>query len=325
MLHENIATYLSDRQISIRMGQAFWCRGPALSARFTAKDFPSLQPQNTDKDTASAGKHESEDKNLAPWLQAQVEITTLFGNAHDILFASKSCTVELITRGDYVKYIDDTSRAIAAWHANEGVSSALGECVCVSGCPLSWIFREPGMHGSKERHDKYFQGIAGANVDTTTSVEFPYSTMASADARHIYEALDAAESLLRIFIEDFDPVRDLRFMPDRFYLYEIHSSVFLFKSHLSGAVSPARYQETKKLMRRFINVLAQVSANENHAHIASRYAKLLQRLWFHREEQSPDNARTGTQVSVERGDQYGQRVTEMNASTSVGVDSRGIH
>jgi hypothetical protein len=42
--------------------------------------------------------------------------------------------------------------------------------------------------------------------------------MASADARHIYEALDAAESLLKTFAEDFDPENHLRYMPTRFYL-----------------------------------------------------------------------------------------------------------
>ncbi|KAJ6036390.1 hypothetical protein N7540_000669 [Penicillium herquei] len=334
-------TYLSDRQISIRMGQAFWCRGPALSARFTAKDFPSLQPQNPYEGTSSNKKHRIEDEDLASWLQAQVEITTLFGNAHDILFASKSRTVELITRGDYVKYIDDTSRAIAAWQyawQSTSISKPLRSCLAlmreylrlyVNAFAFQAVLyrgssrRELGVCAStRKRHGEDSQGIAGVNVNsTTTSVDFPYSTMASADARHIYEALDAAESLLRIFIEDFDPVKHLRFLPDRFYLYEIHASVFLFKSHLSGAISPARYREAKKLMHRFITVLTQVSANENHAHIASRYAKLLQRLWFRREEQNSNDACAGPQVSVERGDQYGQRATEMNASTRVGVDS----
>jgi hypothetical protein len=51
-----------------------------------------------------------------------VELTTLFGNAHDILFASKSRTVELITRGDYVKYIDDTGKQ---WRRGSGLREGL--------------------------------------------------------------------------------------------------------------------------------------------------------------------------------------------------------
>lgn len=50
------------------------------------------------------------------------------------------------------------------------------------------------------------------------SLDFPNTTMASPDARYIYDALDAAESLLKIFIEDFDAQEHLRYMPARFYL-----------------------------------------------------------------------------------------------------------
>lgn len=102
------------------MGQAFWCHGPGLSARFTAADFPSLQSQSPNEE------------DLASWIQAQVELTTLFGNAHDILFASKAHTVELITRGDYVRYIDDTTRALSAWQyawKSIGVSKHLRSCL----------------------------------------------------------------------------------------------------------------------------------------------------------------------------------------------------
>lgn len=193
------------------MGQAFWCRGPSLSVRFTATDFPSLKPTSSTED-------------LASWLQAQIEITTLFGNAHDILFASKSRTVELITRGDYVKYIDDTSRAIVAWQQawrSITVSKHLRSCLELMREYLrlyvnAFAFQAVLYRGSSRN------GLgSGSNV---VDIEFPYSAMASADARHVYEALDAAESLLRIFTQDFDPGRELRFMPDRFYLYADHLS-----------------------------------------------------------------------------------------------------
>jgi hypothetical protein len=54
--------------------------------------------------------------------------------------------------------------------------------------------------------------------ETAESLDFPNTTMASPDARYIYDALDAAESLLKIFIEDFDPEKHLRYLPARFYL-----------------------------------------------------------------------------------------------------------
>jgi hypothetical protein len=43
-------TYIADRQISIRMGQGFWCQGPSLATKFTACDFPSLQAQTSYED-----------------------------------------------------------------------------------------------------------------------------------------------------------------------------------------------------------------------------------------------------------------------------------
>ncbi|CAM1510831.1 Fc.00g083440.m01.CDS01 [Cosmosporella sp. VM-42] len=114
----------------------------------------------------------------------------------------------------------------------------------------------------------------------TSSIIFPNSTMASPDAKNIYEAVDAAESLLRIVTEEIDPEKHLRYMPARFYLYEIHSSVFLYKTHASVAISAGKHVQTASLMQRFISVLKTAAVDENH--IASRYAKLLDRLWFHR-------------------------------------------
>ncbi|KXH27597.1 hypothetical protein CSAL01_00764 [Colletotrichum salicis] len=195
-------TYLSDRQISIRMGQAFWSRGPALSAPFTAEDFPSLQPQYASGD------------DFASLLQAQVELTTFFGNAHDILFASKQRIAELMVRGDYTKYIDDASRAIGAWD-------------------LVWIRLTAPSHLKccLRMMEKYlrlyvnafaFQAVlyrASLSITDVSRVScFPHSAMASPDARMVYEAVDAAEALLKIAIEDIDPERHLRFMPARFYL-----------------------------------------------------------------------------------------------------------
>lgn len=195
------------------MGQAFWCRGPALSVRFIAQDFPSLQPQS------------ASDEDYASWIQAQVELTTLFGNAHDILFASKSRTIELITRGDYVKYIDDTGKAMAAWQrawSGITVSRALRGCLASMQEYLRLYVNAFAFQAVLYRASQVTSnpspgpGIrAGSRV---SDLDFPDSTMASADARHIYEALDAAESLLRIFTEEFEEGQ-LRCMPARFYLY----------------------------------------------------------------------------------------------------------
>ncbi|KAF5572837.1 hypothetical protein FPCIR_14170 [Fusarium pseudocircinatum] len=264
-------TYLSDRQISIRMGQAFWCRGPALSARFTARDFPALQPRR------------SHDDDFASFIQAQVELTTLFGNAHDILFASRSRTAELMMRGDYTKYIDDATKAMYSWqHAWASLSISPHLRVCLN---LMQEYLRLYVNAFA------FQAViyrASINNDTSsdsphdsrprTSKIFPDSAMASPDARHIYEAADAAETLIRILADDMHPEKRLRYMPARFYLYEVHSAVFLYKAHACGAISSGKHAHVACLMGRFISALKAAAIDENH--IAASYARLLERLWF---------------------------------------------
>lgn len=77
------------------------------------------------------------------------------------------------------------------------------------------------------------------------------------------------------------------------YSYEIHSAVFLYKAHASGAIPQSRYEHTISLIQSFITVLQTAAINENH--IASRYARLLHDLWFHHphsppEDQIPDSS-----------------------------------
>ncbi|KAF4861102.1 hypothetical protein CGCSCA2_v004811 [Colletotrichum siamense] len=282
-----LVTYLSDRQISIRMGQAFWSRGPALSARFTADDFPSLQPQYTSGE------------DFASLLQAQVELTTLFGNAHDILFASKQRTGELMTRGDYTKYIDDASRAIVAWDLvwnGLTCSQHLKSCLKMMEKYLRLYVNAFAFQAV------LYRASTSGTQEVSKSACFPHSAMASPDARHVYEAVDAAEALLRIAIEDIDAEKYLRYMPARFYLYEIHSSVFLYKAHASGAVSSGKHAQTANLMRRFIGVLEIAATDADH--IAAKYAKLLNGLWFHRSDSSADATRKRNSGSNVHSDEF---------------------
>ncbi|KAK2731009.1 hypothetical protein CKAH01_09267 [Colletotrichum kahawae] len=310
MLRRRLAwtfTYLSDRQISIRMGQAFWSRGPALSARFTADDFPWLQPQYTSGE------------DFASLLQAQVELTTLFGNAHDILFASKQRTGELMIRGDYTKYIDDASRAIVAWDLvwnGLTCSQHLKSCLKMMEKYLRLYVNAFAFQAV------LYRASASGTQEVSKSACFPHSAMASPDARHVYEAVDAAEALLRIAIEDIDAEKYLRYMPARFYLYEIHSSVFLYKAHASGAVSSGKHAQTANLMRRFIGVLEIAATDADH--IAAKYAKLLSSLWFHRSDSSANAARKRNSGSNVHADQL-QEVNAMQTYSNEVDDAESSH
>jgi hypothetical protein len=85
------ACYMSDRQISVRIGKAFWSRGPGPMTALRAQDFPSLQPRLNQHD------------DFAAIFQANLELTQLFSNAHDVLYATKSRSNQLNFGGEYVK------------------------------------------------------------------------------------------------------------------------------------------------------------------------------------------------------------------------------
>ncbi|GKZ51975.1 hypothetical protein AbraIFM66951_008945 [Aspergillus brasiliensis] len=114
--------------------------------------------------------------------------------------------------------------------------------------------------------------------DDNTSL-FPDSVMASPDARHIYAAINAARSLLQTFVEEITPSGIVKFLPVRYYLYEIYASVFLFKACSVGAIPTEESQTCFTLTRQFISMLKAAATSETH--IAHRYAKLLGHLWCH--------------------------------------------
>lgn len=87
------ACYMSDRQVSIRLGKGFWSRGPGPASNLRAVDFPSLQSQQLGPD------------NMGLLFQAQLELTQLFSNAHDILYSSTNHREQLYVGGEYVRYI----------------------------------------------------------------------------------------------------------------------------------------------------------------------------------------------------------------------------
>ncbi|KAI0975485.1 hypothetical protein F4678DRAFT_470060 [Xylaria arbuscula] len=206
-------------------------RGPSLSARFTADDFPSLRTKHSDED------------DLASLLQAQIKLTR---------------TKELMIRGDYTNWNKlNTTRHLKC-------------CLTIMEHYLLLYVNAFAFQAVLYRYS--------TTPGTRATSCFPASTMASPDAQRIYAAVDAANDILRITVEEIDPEEHLRYLPARFYLYTIHSAVFLFKAHALGAISPMTASQIVILVRRFISTPT-TAANDS-SHIAARYARLLQRLQF---------------------------------------------
>lgn len=105
-----------------------------------------------------------------------------------------------------------------------------------------------------------------------------FSDLASSpDARFIYEAIDAANSLLGTLNSFVDPTTGLRYMPLKYYLYVIYAAVFLFKARAAGALGG----DSDGIVRRAIKVtISRFQKSSVHPHSPGyRYARLLYLLW----------------------------------------------
>ncbi|RDL38136.1 uncharacterized protein BP5553_05569 [Venustampulla echinocandica] len=283
-----IFVYISDRQISVRMGQSFWSRGPSLSSRFTADDFPSLQLS------------EDAEHSYASVLQATIELTQLLHNVHDILYSAKARTLQMMLSGDYNRYLDDFRKALSTWQDCWGNLKASPKLHSTLRIVIEYVrlyvnaFSFQSILSRASRN-----GIATSSPFRRDRVQslFPQGIMASADGAYIYEAVNAARNILSIAVET-DPVAHIRYMPFRFYVYTIYSAVFLYKADFFGAFSAVEHNDVMDLVRRFIRVLSDAATSDRH--IGYRYSKLLKRLWFN-EKTSPTTLSTarpeGTQIN----------------------------
>jgi hypothetical protein len=77
--------------------------GVGRQGRQAFDDFPPLQPQARDE------------TDYASILQANLDLTQLFSNVHDVLYSGMGSSMKLMLAGNYVKYVDDFRRAIEGW------------------------------------------------------------------------------------------------------------------------------------------------------------------------------------------------------------------
>lgn len=98
------ACYICDRQVSVRVGRGFWSRGPGPLSGLKSSDFPTLQQRSGSTDDWSL------------IFQANLELTQIFSNVHDILYSSKGHGWKEMLEGRYAKYLDDFRTSIRSWN-----------------------------------------------------------------------------------------------------------------------------------------------------------------------------------------------------------------
>ncbi|KAK4689241.1 hypothetical protein P7C73_g879, partial [Tremellales sp. Uapishka_1] len=111
--------YLFDRHVSLRLGKAFWSRGPVAvcfqgfssSAQTgpaaAAGNFPFLREK-----AMGDGDDQHAQEDLASLVQAYVELTQLMSNAHDVLYPNAARTRAIVIYGEYFKYLDEFARSL---------------------------------------------------------------------------------------------------------------------------------------------------------------------------------------------------------------------
>lgn len=200
-----------DRQISARLGQSFWSRGPSLSSQFTAADFPSLKPLPGIRD-----------EDYASVLQANIELTQILHNAHAILYSSTQKTLNMVYDGDYSRYLDDFLGATTSWHAkwiDVRASHKIKK-------PLILTYQYIRLYVNAFS----FQAVLTRAVAPQRSTPKRQSTRgrpladlfsrgisSSPDGRYVFEAISAAKKLLGL-MNGLDPQRVICHLPLRFYL-----------------------------------------------------------------------------------------------------------
>ena len=232
-----------------------------------AQDFPSLQPR--------LGRHDD----FAAIFQANLELTQLFSNAHDVLYATKSRSNQLNFGGEYVKYIDDFRVALRSWHSTWGVftcSPPLKASLILSYEYLRLYVNAFAYQATLNRLVAQVQ--AAANGQQAKSPTYPFADIAATpDARFIYDSIDAAKSLLSTFNSFVDPVETFRYMPLRYYLYVIYSACFLYKARSTGVMGGDTRGSIKRMITDTIDKLQKASACSND--VGDRYSRLIRLLW----------------------------------------------
>ncbi|CAK7216595.1 hypothetical protein SCUCBS95973_002860 [Sporothrix curviconia] len=260
------ACYMSDREVSIRLGRGFWSRGPGPSTVLNAGDFPTLRTQQ-----AGAG-------DLAQLFQARLEMTQLFSNAHDILYSSTTHREQLFVGGEYVRYIDDFTAVLRKWKLVWGGLSLTPSVKAALILSYEFLRLYINAFAFQATISRAITRARQSPPPSRAAVRPLFADLAGQpDARFIYESIDAANTLLSTLNDFIDPATALRYMPLKYYLYVIYAAVFLFKARVAGALAGESGSSARRTINVTIERLQRSSVNPHG--LGQRYARSLYLLW----------------------------------------------
>lgn len=295
--------YVSDRLISVRIGRAFWSRGPGPMTGLSSQDFPSLQPLTPG------------DEDYAKIMQATLDLTQLYSNVHDILYSGMRTSGQMMLMGDYVKYVDDFRNAIARWNTSWGklecsphikVTLQMSyEYLCLY--TNAFVFQAAISQAISNKPKSDAHSLRDHLRNAFSNIG------AMPDARFIWASVAAAKAYLTLLGTQIDPSKYLRYMPLRYYLYSIYSAVFLYKARSFGVMTDLEERQVRQLVFQAMEVLKRASVSAQDP--GSRYARLLELLWL-----KPTKPSTQSHHPVQSP---AASDTQLSSSGSVRVDAQG--
>ncbi|CAK9782420.1 unnamed protein product [Cutaneotrichosporon oleaginosum] len=282
--------YLFDRHVSLRLGKAFWSRGPNVCFQgFSASSQtgPAAAPGNfpflreiTPSPGAPTDAPSQED--FASLVQTYLELTQLMSNAHDILYPNAARTRSLVIYGEYFKYIDELARSLDGfrilWNEKKWSLFPLNDAVQAMFyytqlyiCAFS--FQAHVERAAMRAEEEYKLHEGGRRPPLSL---FPRGSAASPDARYINVTIMSAEELLRICIDRMYKGGALPYLPNRFLLWFTYAAIVLLKAMYSGAMSRTELPEAAKLIDQLCECLIDASPDGDHP--AVRYGLQLKSL-----------------------------------------------
>jgi hypothetical protein len=283
--------YVADRLISVRIGRAFWSRGPGPMTGLSSQDFPSLQP-------LAPG-----DEDYARVFQATLDLTQLYSNVHDVLYSGMRTSGQMMLMGDYVKYVDEFRASIAHWNRIWGNI----DCSPHIKVTLQMSYEYLRLYTNAFA----FQAAISQAISNKPKGDAPsqrehlrnvFSNIgAKPDNRFIWASVAAAKSYLSILNTYVHPVTHLRYMPLRFYLYAIYSAVFLYKARSFGVMDAEEERTVRQMVLQAVSVLKQASVSPEDP--GSRYARLLELLWLKPKASVPVLRPVGSDTHSDAGSQ----------------------
>ncbi|TAQ84213.1 hypothetical protein B7494_g7469 [Chlorociboria aeruginascens] len=296
--------YLFDRQISIRLGKAFWSRGglvfrsqPAANTSVNWEahnNFPTLAPnypyRNMQETPHAKSLIDQNSKvsigNESTLVQAYLELTQILTNIHSTLYPSRDRTLALSHVGEYTRMLDEFTRTLTwfriTWiEKHRWEKSPYGETISATFYyaklyAYSFAFQ---AHVQRATANSQMLSQDADTGKTLVKLIFPRGLAESPDVKYILEAIDSASALLKICVEDLFPQGALGFLPSRFYGYFSYAAVFLMKVVLTEAVVFSERERIMRLISNAITAIQSSSSKFTKQHIGVRSSRQLKTLF----------------------------------------------